>query len=75
MRHAVIDNPLNKTYYALSWLLVAISAFVYSAVGSALGVFAELSDRRVEFPPMVQPSAYLPSIPAFTLYTLHFTLK
>ena len=41
LRHAVIDNPLNKTYYALLWLLAATSAFVYSAIGSALGVFAE----------------------------------
>ena len=44
--HSVIDNPLNKTYYALSWLFAATSAFVYSAVGSALGVVAELSPRQ-----------------------------
>ncbi len=26
--HTVIDNPLDKIYYALSWLLAAASAFV-----------------------------------------------
>ena len=39
---AVIDNPLDKIYRALSWHLAAASAFVCSAIGSALGVFAEL---------------------------------
>ena len=38
---AVIDNPLNRIYRALSWLLAAASAFVCSAIGSALGVTAE----------------------------------
>ena len=39
--HAVIDNPLDKIYRTLSWLLAATSAFVCSAIGSALGVTAE----------------------------------
>lgn len=39
--HAVIDNPLDKIFRALSWLLAAASAFVCSAIGSALGVTAE----------------------------------
>ena len=39
--HAVIDNPLDKTYRTLSWLLAAASAFVCSAIGSALGATAE----------------------------------
>ena len=26
--HAVIDNPLDRTYHALSWLFAAASAFV-----------------------------------------------
>ena len=83
--YSVGDNPLERIYYALSWLLATTSAFVYSAVGSALGVVAELSSRhwfsarrsrRVAFPP---PVLLLPVVwqisPAFTLYTLHFTLK
>ena len=40
--HAVIDNPLNRIYRALSWLSAAASAFVCSTIGSALGVVAEL---------------------------------
>lgn len=40
-RHAVVDNPLNRIYSTLSWLLAAASAFVYSAIGPALGVVAE----------------------------------
>ena len=27
-RHAVVDNPLNRIYCTLSWLLAAASAFV-----------------------------------------------
>ena len=45
--HAVIDNPSDKIYRALSWLLAAASAFVYSAIGSALGVVAELPSRHL----------------------------
>ena len=39
--YAVIDNSSDKIYRALSWLLAAASAFVCSAIGSALGVVAE----------------------------------
>ena len=39
--YAVIDNPLNRTYRALSWLSAAASAFVCTVGGSALGVVAE----------------------------------
>ena len=35
------DTIPDKTYCALSWLLAAASAFVCSAIGSALGVTAE----------------------------------
>ena len=27
--HAIIDNPSDRIYHALSWLLAAVSAFVY----------------------------------------------
>ena len=67
--HAVIDNSSDKIYRALSWLSAAASAFVRSAIGSTLGVFAELSGRRVEFPPLVQCSA----LPAEYPPPLHFT--
>ena len=41
LRHAIIDNPLNKIYCALSWLSAAASAFVCTIGSSALGVVAE----------------------------------
>ena len=45
--HAVIDNPLNRIFRALSWLFAAASVFVCSATGSALGVVAELPSRHL----------------------------
>ena len=67
--YAVIDNSSDKIYRALSWLLAAASAFVCTVGSPALGVFAELSGRRVEFPPLVQCSA----LPAECPPPLHFT--
>ena len=46
-RHAVVDNPLNRIFRTLSWLFAAASAFVCSAIGPALGVFAELSSHHL----------------------------
>ena len=69
--HAVIDNPSDKIYRALSWLSTAASAFVCAAIGSALGVFAELSSRYLfsfcqwsgKYPPPLHLTPYtLPSI-------------
>ena len=41
LRVSVLDNPLDRTFRALSQLLAAASAFVCAVGGSALGVFAE----------------------------------
>ena len=54
LRVSVLDNPLDRIYRALSWLLAAASAFVCAAV---------------------QPRRIRRVSPAFTLYTLRFTLK
>jgi len=41
LRVSVLDNPLDRIFRALSWLLAAASAFVRAVGGSALGVVAE----------------------------------
>ena len=47
LRVSILDNPSDKIFRALSWLLAATSAFVCAVGGSALGVFAELSSRHL----------------------------
>jgi hypothetical protein len=73
LRVSVLDNPLDRTFRALSWLLAAASAFAYSTIGSALGVFAELSSRHLfcfcqwsgKYPPPLHLTPYtlLPTCP------------
>ena len=41
LRVSVLDNPLDRIFRALSWLLAAASVFVRTVGSSALGVFAE----------------------------------
>ena len=41
LRVSILDNPLDKIFRALSWLLAAASAFVCAVGGSALGVVVE----------------------------------
>lgn len=84
---AVIDNPLDKIYCALSWLLAAASAFVCPAIGSAprrarrvtrasYWQFCSRRIRRVAFPPLVLPVVLQISLPLhFTPYTRIITNK
>lgn len=67
--HSVGDNPLERIYYALSWLLATTSAFVYTPVGSVLGVVTELSSRHLFC--FCQWSGKYPLPLHFTPYTLH----
>ena len=62
LRVSVLDNPLDRTFRALSWLLAAASAFVCAVGGSALGVF-----RRVS-PAFTLYTLHL--TPKYTPYTL-----
>ena len=69
LRVSVLDNPLDRIFRALSWLLAAASAFVCAVGGSALGVFADLSSRHLFC--FCQWSGKYPLPLHFTLYTLH----
>ena len=70
LRVSVLDNPSDKIFRALSWLLAATSAFVCAVGGSALGAFAEypLPLHSTPYTLHSTPYALHP-----TLYTLHFT--